>query len=167
MENLNAENIKRGLECLNNKVDRDCDTCPIFWEARKSPITHNCRHIILDAALALLNSQEQRIKELTEENERLRADGRWISVKERLPATTLKTTTICDQDIGSGAIISETVVEAQVSEIVAVIDRRHIGGRFKEFLDYDKTVDGLWENNMGVTHWMPLPEVPESGQVCT
>ena len=68
MENLNAEQVKRGLECLNNKIDRDCDTCPIFWKARKSTVTQNCRHIILDAALALINSQEQRIKELTEEN---------------------------------------------------------------------------------------------------
>ena len=68
MENLNAEQVKRGLECLNNKIDRDCDTCPIFWKARKSTVTQNCRHIILDAALALINSQEQRIKELTVEN---------------------------------------------------------------------------------------------------
>ena len=71
MENLNAEQVKKGLECLNNKIDRDCNTCPIFWKVRKSTVTQNCRHIILDATLALINSQEQRIKELTEENEGL------------------------------------------------------------------------------------------------
>ena len=70
---LNVEQVKRGIECLENKIDRDCDNCSIYWKHARTPtVTRNCRHIILDDALALINSQEQKIKELTEENERLR-----------------------------------------------------------------------------------------------
>jgi hypothetical protein len=103
----------------------------------------------------------QRLGELEENAECRVQSAEWISVKDRMPATTLKNITICDQDIGSGAIVSEKVVEAQVSEIVAVICSCHIGGEVKEFLDYDNTVDGSWANTMGVTHWMPLPQPPK------
>lgn len=104
---------------------------------------------------------EERLRKALKKNLKLKAKGGWISVEERLPDTTLKTITICDQDIGSGVSVNETVVEAQVSETVAVIVRRHIDGEFKDYLDYDNTLDGVWVNNMGVTHWMPLPEVQE------
>ena len=64
---LNAEQVKRGIECLENKIDRDCNNCSIYWKHARTPtVTRNCRHIILDDALALINSQEQRIKELAE-----------------------------------------------------------------------------------------------------
>lgn len=62
MENLNAEQIKKALEhCIK---DSTCEQCP------QSPFT--CH--IQEDALALINSQEQRIEELTEENERLMRD---------------------------------------------------------------------------------------------
>jgi hypothetical protein len=53
MENLNTEQVKRELEGLVA-----FRTCPEY----------------IKSALALINSQEQRIGELTEENERLRSD---------------------------------------------------------------------------------------------
>lgn len=67
MENLNAETVKKVLEhCANWIVETGCKGCPI---------EKNCTDIdITKEALALINSQEQRIKELTEENERLQAE---------------------------------------------------------------------------------------------
>jgi uncharacterized small protein (DUF1192 family) len=63
MENLNAEKVKEWLEIC----------------AEDTPYPDQSQ-ALLDA-LALINSQEQRIKELTEENERLRAE---VSVKKKL-----------------------------------------------------------------------------------
>lgn len=66
MENLNAEQIKNVLEhCANWTAETGCKGCPY---------EDNCiNEDVIKAALALITSQEQRIKELTEENERLRA----------------------------------------------------------------------------------------------
>ena len=57
MENLNAEQVKKDLQKI-------VDNYSGSWT----------RFDILSNALALITSQEQRIKELTEDNERLRAD---------------------------------------------------------------------------------------------
>jgi hypothetical protein len=62
---LNAEEIIKALECLNDKHDRVCDLCPVYKTTDRGH--RSCRHIILDEAVALIN-------ELTDENERLRAD---------------------------------------------------------------------------------------------
>jgi hypothetical protein len=85
----------------------------------------------------------------------------WISVKDRLPETKAKQITICDQDIRSGEVTSKVVVEAQVSNTVVVVGKRHLYGKFEQYLDLDNTVDGQWANNECVTHWMPLPEAPK------
>ena len=62
---LNREQIIKALECLNDKHDRICDACPV---CRLTDRGHrSCKHVILDEAVAL-------IKELTEENERLRGE---------------------------------------------------------------------------------------------
>lgn len=65
MENLNAEQVKRGLECCANNDECVGEACPYY--------TTGCEKNMPKDALALINSQEQRIKELTEENERLHA----------------------------------------------------------------------------------------------
>ena len=54
---LNAEQIKKALECWSKNFD-----------GKVTDLVSLCN------ALALINSQEQKIKELTEENERLRAE---------------------------------------------------------------------------------------------
>ena len=65
MENLNAEQVKKALGyCKSPKLTK-CDGCP-----REQEDGH-CMYKLNEDALALINSQEQRIKELTEENERL------------------------------------------------------------------------------------------------
>ena len=97
MENLNAEQVKKALECC---ALGDCTPCPYHQ------LYVGCRDRMAEDSLALINSQEQKIfelknrlkecengyegtlyldrcklhdaeekiKELTEENERLRAD---------------------------------------------------------------------------------------------
>ena len=60
MEN---NDIKKALECC---IEGECDCCTYDEQT-------SCREYLLNYALALINSQEQRIKELTEENERLRS----------------------------------------------------------------------------------------------
>ena len=65
MENLNAEEIKCGLEHCTAKSYK-CEECPYFY---KSEGLKSSMEILMTDALALINSQEQRIKELTEENE--------------------------------------------------------------------------------------------------
>ena len=57
MENLNAENIKRGLECCANNDECVGEACPYY--------ATGCENNMPKDALSL-------IKELTEENERLK-----------------------------------------------------------------------------------------------
>jgi hypothetical protein len=67
---LNAELIKKALECClaNDICDSRCGEC------QYKSAGADCMGCMLRDALALINSQEQRIKELTEENERLRSE---------------------------------------------------------------------------------------------
>ena len=62
---LNAEQIKKAMECCgsNNPCGEEC-----FGHDIKG--LSECTKILAQNALALINSQEQRIKELTEENEK-------------------------------------------------------------------------------------------------
>lgn len=91
MENLNAEQIrykmsekqiKTALECLSkpNSSPADREKCYFMW---KEPSCLSCHHEVAQNALALITSQEQRIKELTEENERLREQNeRYAELEE-------------------------------------------------------------------------------------
>ncbi len=70
MENLNAEQVKKALECciVNDWNSTKCNECPIYNGGG------GCIDELKEFTLALINSQEQRIKELTEENEDLNED---------------------------------------------------------------------------------------------
>lgn len=72
MEN---NDIKKALECC--KVGDGCWTCPYD----NVGVYSQCVPKLLEDALALITSQEQRIKELAEENKRLRADNEIKSQK--------------------------------------------------------------------------------------
>lgn len=82
MENLNAEQIIKALECctrgIKSNEDRPCLECPynecnLVGGTSERQIKGTCQGWLMKDALALITSQEQRIKELTEENERLNA----------------------------------------------------------------------------------------------
>ena len=67
MENLNAEQISRAFNaCIAGECIRG--RCPLY--NCEEPV-QECISRLAKNALALINSQEQRIKELAEENERL------------------------------------------------------------------------------------------------
>lgn len=86
----------------------------------------------------------------------------WISVRERLPETKKRYVTFADQDISNGEIVGEEEVVLPVSDFVVVVTTEHIGdGEFVTFPSIDKRVGCSWLNSMGVTHWMPLPELPK------
>jgi predicted nuclease with TOPRIM domain len=74
MENLNAEQIKKQMQDWSNGI---CENACLKGECLNGIIVacENCMPNTVRNALALINSQEQRIKELTEENERLREDN--------------------------------------------------------------------------------------------
>ena len=67
-ENLNAEIVKKALECCTFEGCHDCRECP-----QCNVLLSLCKKNAMADALALITSQEQKIKELTEENERLHA----------------------------------------------------------------------------------------------
>ena len=82
MENLNAEQIVKALECCTrgrkNKDDRPCDDCPynecnLVGGTSERQIKGTCQGWLMKDALALTKSQEQRIAELTEKNANLHA----------------------------------------------------------------------------------------------
>ena len=57
MENLNAEQIKKALECCTVGIGTECENCPYM-------LTKFCNDTLKKNVLALITSQEQRIKEL-------------------------------------------------------------------------------------------------------
>lgn len=83
MENLNVEKIKVALKCHSDPKNK-CEICPYNKKC--------CSMALSNDALALINSQEQRIKELTEENERLQKllDDRCDRCIERERADTVR-----------------------------------------------------------------------------
>ena len=85
MENLNAEQVKKALECCNKGTTEDCAKCPRF-DGDRTLSTEDCMEKLMRDALALINSQEQRIKELTEENEGLKSQKYMIYADGRVEA---------------------------------------------------------------------------------
>ena len=98
---LNAEQIKKALECCKTPLASDCENCSYTGKRLEDGVYEGCVNCLVGDALALITSQEQRIgaqdmtiselrkraekaehdadryaqriKELTEENERLSA----------------------------------------------------------------------------------------------
>ena len=64
MENFKAEQVKKALECCYMQGLEHTENCP---ECPYTNLYPNCTEYLGKDALALINSQEQRIKELTEE----------------------------------------------------------------------------------------------------
>jgi uncharacterized small protein (DUF1192 family) len=76
---LNAEQVKKALECCHSHSHKNCPNCP--YDKQNGGEGKACFMLLMEHSLALIKSQERRIGELTEENERLRAE---VSVKKKL-----------------------------------------------------------------------------------
>lgn len=59
MENLNAEAVKKALECCLTTSEGDCIACG--YRGKKDGLFITCTNCLIADALALINSQEQRI----------------------------------------------------------------------------------------------------------
>lgn len=64
MENLNVEQVKKALECCYMQGLEHTENCP---ECPYTDLYPNCTEYLGKDAFALIKSQEQRIKELTDE----------------------------------------------------------------------------------------------------
>ena len=71
---VNAEQIKKALMYCTEFAPLRCDECPMEAPNTTSKGSLSCSDNLMKNALSLITSQEQRVKELTEKNERLRAD---------------------------------------------------------------------------------------------
>ena len=70
---LNAEQIKKALECCVTTSAGDCNKCG--YKGKKRNIFITCTNCLISDALALINSQEQRIKELEKYNADMKVCG--------------------------------------------------------------------------------------------
>jgi hypothetical protein len=72
---LNAEQIKKALVCCHSCNEGDCKDCGYRQKAEGvEDLYITCTNVLIADALALITSQEQRIKELTEQAYRLECD---------------------------------------------------------------------------------------------
>lgn len=77
-KNLNTEKIIKALQVHIGVVDMRCEKCP-YNQDNGSEI---CIDLLMTDSLALIESYEKKIKELTEENERLRAENEALAISE-------------------------------------------------------------------------------------
>lgn len=63
MENLNAEAVKKALECCTTGLGECCAECPNY-NAGKDLTYDGCMEMVMRQGLDLIKSQEQRIDEL-------------------------------------------------------------------------------------------------------
>ena len=66
---LNAEQIKKALECCKTPLASDCENCSYTGKRLEDGVYEGCVNCLVGDALALITSQEQRIKELTNDVE--------------------------------------------------------------------------------------------------
>ena len=72
---LNAEQIKKALECCKSPKLTKCDGCPREQEDGR------CMYRLNEDARALINEQEQRIEELTKIAEFYRREASRLAIK--------------------------------------------------------------------------------------
>lgn len=127
MENLNAEHIKRGLECCTNGgrcLDCQYDKC-------NSLTKEGCMASHMRDALALINSQEQRIKELEAETKRLESlcvskdiiIGDLSKENERLRADCAKGANALIEEMQKNRTIEADTVRKMQERFIAEIDQ--------------------------------------------
>lgn len=120
-----------------------CETCPFAEKVKLSNLAfvERCNFDgILKAAADRLSNDQRHITALQKEIERLRDGRRWVPAEERLPEQ------------------MEWVLCACIDGRIRVLRYDHITD------DYDFAVvdgHGYCISAASVTHWMPLPELPE------
>lgn len=130
MKNLNAEQIK---EDIDNCIEGECELCSYYDQTA-------CKEHLMHGALALITSQEQRIKKLGEENV-----SKWIPIESNEKPQHLK--------------------NYFIAYVFGDSDMRFYGEAKYHAYGGNGIVDGAHFSNEGVddmrvTHWMPIPKLP-------
>ena len=81
---MEQNDIIKALECCQTQYDRNCYECPYERHKTRSISVITCESILRKDLLSLINSYEQKIKELTEENERLMAQKYYLHSDGRI-----------------------------------------------------------------------------------
>lgn len=145
---LNAEQIKKALEWCSEL--RLCVDCPMRAEGYFSHSGNACRQALMKNALSLINSQEQRIKELTEERNKVSEKG--AEILGRLEESYLKfegeNIRLTEENERLKAIpeqlhkeMSERMVEERKIERKLAV--RKMQERLKEMMDIDDPYDSI------------------------
>ena len=80
---LNAEQIKKALECCKTPLASDCASCSYTGKRLEDGVYEGCVNCLVGDSLALITSQEQRIGELTDENVQFRHEqGKLIEERD-------------------------------------------------------------------------------------
>lgn len=142
MENLNAEQIKKALQCFHQRI---LDT-HLADDIREGEMM-----AILDA-LALINLQEQRIKELAEKNERLRVDN---EIKSQKRANIFEITNAFDRGRTDGVRKMQERLKAKAmgfpNYIGEVIAARWVDQIAKEMLEVAQRPEVLNDQSSGLS----------------
>lgn len=133
MENLNAEQIIKALECCTVGIGTECEKCPYMRTAY-------CNDVLKKEVLALITSQEQRIKELGEENV-----SKWIPIESNEKPQHLKNYFIA-YVFGNSDMRFYGEAKYHADGGNGIIDGAHFSNEGVE--------------DMRVTHWMPIPKLP-------
>jgi len=72
----------------------------------------------------------------------------WIKTKDQLPETETPVLIVCNKIIRVGALFWEKPMFEEAYEA------------YKYWDDPNNSLSDIWEDNE-VTHWMPMPELPE------
>jgi hypothetical protein len=123
------------------QFEKGCNGLERFRADFKPFVGNSCDWERVDAALALIRQQQERIKELE-------AAQQWISVKDRLPRS----------------MANKVLVYVQHEDLVGYIGFGHYEKFNGEEMWYDlERGEQFAKNGYIVTHWMPLPEPPKEG----
>ena len=127
---LMQNRFKNNIEAC---IERECENCSYCEQTA-------CKETMLCDTLALINSQEQRIKELGEENV-----SKWIPIESNEKPQHLK--------------------NYFIAYVFGDSDMRFFGEAKYHAYGGNGIVDGAHFSNEGVhdmrvTHWMPIPKLP-------
>lgn len=70
---MDNNEIKKALECCKTPLASDCENCSYTGKRLEDGVYEGCVNCLVRDALALINSQDQKIKELTADLEAVRS----------------------------------------------------------------------------------------------
>ena len=142
LSGIRAQDLVRVIRCCNvPKWLRRCDECPMRT-ASECPSDSELLDVAADKLEYYISLFEKRFGET-------KAEGEWISVKERLPET------YDEYGIGEYVLATDGVVTTRAFY-------GYPGDHDEWFINPGEQWEATFDRP--VTHWMPLPKAPEEGE---